>query len=275
MNRPPSRNCKAKNSPNGGRACKGDFGMGEDVVTWKLYLGLAFTIPTLERVTIGFCEVDGGGGGGEVFGGGVFGCSVVFSGDGVGNGVGGVVCVVACQDIDIGNDCKGTRERWCGTRGKFVRWKGVRVTKASKRAKMGVRGFELQCHRGDQGVDAKGNDYWMVERDRNAVIPYVSEYHEKNAMVLYQQHGSLGEVRWWMVVGGGGCVVVVVEVGGFWRWWVGLVIYDGGGRGWWWRRCLVVIVVGRLGDGDDDCGGGNETKMIMGRISILKTLLEM
>nr|GEY53632.1 protein ROS1-like [Tanacetum cinerariifolium] len=31
----------------------------------------------------------------------------------------------------------------------------------------------------------------MVERDRNAVIPYVSEYHEKNAMVLYQQHGSL------------------------------------------------------------------------------------
>lgn len=31
----------------------------------------------------------------------------------------------------------------------------------------------------------------MVEQDRNAVISYVSEYHEKNAMVLYQQHGSL------------------------------------------------------------------------------------
>ncbi|GJX23149.1 ABC transporter B family member 25, mitochondrial-like protein isoform X1 [Tanacetum coccineum] len=27
------------------------------------------------------------------------------------------------------------KDRWCGTRGKFVRWKGVRVTKASKRAK--------------------------------------------------------------------------------------------------------------------------------------------
>ncbi|GKF77727.1 hypothetical protein Tco_0230197, partial [Tanacetum coccineum] len=26
------------------------------------------------------------------------------------------------------------KDRWCGTRGKFVRWKGVRVTKASKRA---------------------------------------------------------------------------------------------------------------------------------------------
>ncbi|GJZ48110.1 hypothetical protein Tco_0601942 [Tanacetum coccineum] len=55
--------------------------MGEEVVTWKLYLGLAFTIPTLERVPIGCCEVDGGGGGGggggEVFGGEVFGGSVV------------------------------------------------------------------------------------------------------------------------------------------------------------------------------------------------------
>ncbi|GKD37626.1 hypothetical protein Tco_1257833 [Tanacetum coccineum] len=27
------------------------------------------------------------------------------------------------------------KDRWCGTRGKFVRWKGVRVTKASKRTK--------------------------------------------------------------------------------------------------------------------------------------------
>ncbi|GJZ81706.1 hypothetical protein Tco_0646700, partial [Tanacetum coccineum] len=43
------------------------------------------------------CEVDGsgGGGGGELFGGGVFGGSVVFSGDGVGNIVRGVVCGVA------------------------------------------------------------------------------------------------------------------------------------------------------------------------------------
>ncbi|GJR07101.1 ribonuclease H-like domain-containing protein [Tanacetum coccineum] len=41
----------------------------------------------------------GGGGGGEVFGGGVFGGSVVFSGDGVGNGVRGVVCGVACRVV--------------------------------------------------------------------------------------------------------------------------------------------------------------------------------
>nr|GEW23769.1 hypothetical protein [Tanacetum cinerariifolium] len=67
-------------------------------VTWKLYLGLAFTILTLERVTIRCCEVNGGGGG-EVFGGGggeVFGGSVVFSGDGVGNEVRGVVFGVTC-----------------------------------------------------------------------------------------------------------------------------------------------------------------------------------
>nr|GEU58158.1 ribonuclease H-like domain-containing protein [Tanacetum cinerariifolium] len=31
------------------------------------------------------------------------------------------------------------KDRWCGTRGKFVWWKGVRVTKASKRTKVGVR----------------------------------------------------------------------------------------------------------------------------------------
>ncbi|GJS77496.1 hypothetical protein Tco_0727377 [Tanacetum coccineum] len=29
------------------------------------------------------------------------------------------------------------KDRWCGTRSKFMRWKGVRVTKASKRAKIG------------------------------------------------------------------------------------------------------------------------------------------
>ncbi|GJS94521.1 hypothetical protein Tco_0801489 [Tanacetum coccineum] len=146
------------------RAWKGDLGMREEVVTWKLYLGLAFTIPTLERVTIGCCEVDGGGGGG---GGEVFGGSVVFSGDGVGNGVRGVVCGVVCGvglswshgaewkdsfvkcDMTGNNDFVGVqvkalistmivrvleKDKWCGTRGKFVRWKGVRVTKASKRA---------------------------------------------------------------------------------------------------------------------------------------------
>ncbi|GJY75661.1 hypothetical protein Tco_0480777 [Tanacetum coccineum] len=68
--KPLSRNCKAKNSPYGRklgsrRAWKGDLRIGEEVVTCKLYLGLAFTILTLERVTIGCCEVGGGGGGVE------------------------------------------------------------------------------------------------------------------------------------------------------------------------------------------------------------------
>ncbi|GJZ40573.1 hypothetical protein Tco_0587459 [Tanacetum coccineum] len=191
--------------------------MWKEVVTWKLYLGLAFTIPTLKRVTIGCCEVDGSGGG-EVFGGGVFGGNVVFGGDGVGNGVRGVVCGVAygvvcgvshgAEGKDSFDKCDITgnddfivvqvkapistmivrvpeKDRWCGTRGKFIRWKGVRVTKASKRAKVGVTEtedvqrhgtsvecfvyyktqghvmtrLELHCYRGDQDVDAKGNDY--------------------------------------------------------------------------------------------------------------------
>ncbi|GJX04229.1 hypothetical protein Tco_0190145 [Tanacetum coccineum] len=235
--KPLLRNCKAKNSPNGSKfdnrakcliavdalAWKGDLRIGEEVVKWKFYLRLAIIIPTLERVTIGCCEVDGGGGGGEVFGGGVFGGSVVISGDGVGNGVRGVVCGVTCgvvcdvvcgglswshgaegkdsflkcvmtgNDDFVGVQLKAPismmivmvpeKDRWCGTRGKFVRWKCVRVTKASKRAKVGVRGdvqrhdtsvecfvyyktqghvtsgFELHCHWGDQDVDAKGNDY--------------------------------------------------------------------------------------------------------------------
>nr|GEX51069.1 hypothetical protein [Tanacetum cinerariifolium] len=89
------------------RAWKGDLGTGKEVIIWKLYLGLAFTIPTLERVTIRCCEVDGGGGGGgEVFGGGVFGGGVVFSGDDVGNRVRGVVCGVACG-IVCGVVCGG------------------------------------------------------------------------------------------------------------------------------------------------------------------------
>nr|GEX08658.1 hypothetical protein [Tanacetum cinerariifolium] len=83
------------------------------------------------RMIAGCCEVGGGGGGG---GGGVIGGVGVVCGDG--------------QGTDIYDDCKRIeKDRWCGTRGKFVRWKGVRVTKASTRAK------------GDQDVDAKGNDY--------------------------------------------------------------------------------------------------------------------
>ncbi|GJU32761.1 hypothetical protein Tco_1176350 [Tanacetum coccineum] len=69
------------------RAWNRDFGIGEELVTCKLYLGLAFIVPTLERVTIGYCEVGGGGGGG----GGVIGGVGVVCGDGVDSRVGGVV----------------------------------------------------------------------------------------------------------------------------------------------------------------------------------------
>nr|GEV81359.1 hypothetical protein [Tanacetum cinerariifolium] len=123
-------------------------------------------------------------GGGKVFGGGeVFGGGVVFSGDGVGNRVGSVVCGVACgvvcgerKDSFIKCDIMGNddfvgvqvnasistmivrvpeKDKWCGTRGKFVRWKGVRVTKASKRAKVGVRGgiSEERVMRAKEGED--------------------------------------------------------------------------------------------------------------------------
>ncbi|GKA00303.1 hypothetical protein Tco_0672853 [Tanacetum coccineum] len=103
-------------------AWNGDLGIWEEEVTWKLYLGLAFTVLTLERVTIGCFEVVGRGGGG---GGGVTGAVGVVCGDGVDNEVEG-------QGTNIHDDC---------TRGKFVRWKGVRVTKASKCANVGVRGW--------------------------------------------------------------------------------------------------------------------------------------
>nr|GEX13554.1 RNA-directed DNA polymerase, eukaryota [Tanacetum cinerariifolium] len=74
------------------RAWKGDLGIEEEVVTCKLYLGLAFTISTLERVTIGCCEVRGGGGGG----GGVVGGVGVVCGEGVDSRVRGVDCRVVC-----------------------------------------------------------------------------------------------------------------------------------------------------------------------------------
>ncbi|GJU81979.1 hypothetical protein Tco_1284344 [Tanacetum coccineum] len=115
------------------RAWKGDLGMGEEVVTCKLYLGLAFTIPTLERVTIGCCEVDGGGGGGGVVDGGVG----VVCGDGVGRGVGGVDCGVVKAPISAMIVRVPEKDRWCGTRGKFVRWKGVRGEERVMREKEG------------------------------------------------------------------------------------------------------------------------------------------
>nr|GEX86448.1 hypothetical protein [Tanacetum cinerariifolium] len=207
--------------------------MGEEVVTWKLYLRLAFIILTLERVTIGCCEVFGG--------------IVVFSDDGVGNRVRRIVCSVACgvvcgvglswsrgaegKDSFVKCDMTGNddfvgvqvkapismmivmvpeKDRWCGARSKFVRWKGVRVTKASKRAKVGVRGwhdtsvecfvyyetqghmttgFELHCYWGDQDIDAKGNDYYGFEifSAYREVFPRLAKnrHAERTGMTIY------------------------------------------------------------------------------------------
>nr|GEU53244.1 hypothetical protein [Tanacetum cinerariifolium] len=87
------------------------------------------------------CEVSGGGGGG------VIGGVDVVCGDGVDSEVGGVVCGVVCEFV-CGVVCGVVKapistmivripdkDRWCGTRGMFIWWKGVRVTKASKRTK--------------------------------------------------------------------------------------------------------------------------------------------
>ncbi|GJT78652.1 hypothetical protein Tco_1045377 [Tanacetum coccineum] len=174
------------------RAWNGDLGIGEEVITCKLYLGLAFTVPTLERVTIGCCEVGGGGGGGGRV---IDGVGVVC-GDDVDSGVGGVVCGFVCgfvcgvvYGVVCGGVCLGEvggsswsheaegkdnfvkcdmtrnddfvgvevkapismmivsvpeKDRRCGTGDKFVRWKGVRVTKASKSAKVGVSGWFVE-----------------------------------------------------------------------------------------------------------------------------------
>ncbi|GJZ25249.1 RNA-directed DNA polymerase, eukaryota [Tanacetum coccineum] len=137
------------------RAWNGDLEIGEEVVTWKLYLGLGFTVPTLERVTIGCFKVGGGGGG-------VTGGIGVVCGDGVDSEV---KAPVSRMIISVPE-----KDRWCGARGKFVRWKGIRVTKASERANVGVRGEDVhrsECitvkgdvtierHQGDQDVDCKG-----------------------------------------------------------------------------------------------------------------------
>nr|GEW98167.1 hypothetical protein [Tanacetum cinerariifolium] len=73
----------------------------EEVVTCKLYLGLAFTISTLKRVTIRCCEVGGSGGG---RGRGVVGGVGVVCG--VDSGVGGADCGVVCGFV-CGGVCWG------------------------------------------------------------------------------------------------------------------------------------------------------------------------
>ncbi|GJY09953.1 hypothetical protein Tco_0378138 [Tanacetum coccineum] len=162
------------------RAWKGDLGIGDEVVTCKLYLGLAFTILNLERVTIGCCEVGGGGGGGVVGGVGV------VCGDGVDRGVGGVDCGVVCGFVcRVVCEVKAPisamivrvpeKDRWCGTRGKFVRWKGVRVTKASKRAKMGVRDELFGFFHEENALSKIGGEFlYMHEMDRLAEAEFTA-----------------------------------------------------------------------------------------------------
>ncbi|GJX89988.1 hypothetical protein Tco_0343314 [Tanacetum coccineum] len=74
------------------------------------------------------------------------------------------------------------KDIWCGTRGKFVRWNGVRVegrilkTEDVQRHDTSVEFFvyyktqghvttlcELQRHQGGQEVDAKGNGYYQSQ----------------------------------------------------------------------------------------------------------------
>nr|GEU58837.1 hypothetical protein [Tanacetum cinerariifolium] len=122
------------------KAWNGDLGIGEEVVTYRLYLGLAFTVLTLERATLRCCEVgggDGGGGGGVIGGVGVV-CSDGVDSEGV---VRGFVCGVVKTSISMMIVSILEKDRWRGTRGKFVQWKVIRVTKASKHAKVGVRGW--------------------------------------------------------------------------------------------------------------------------------------
>ncbi|GKD00474.1 hypothetical protein Tco_1170748 [Tanacetum coccineum] len=142
------------------------------MVTCKLYLGLAFTIPTLEHVTIGCCEVGGGGG--------VVGGVGVVCGDDVDRRVGGVDCRVVCGFVcEVKAPISAIivrvpeKDRWCGTRGKFVRdvivdrGKGEDIkhdTSVECFVYYKTQGHvtivcELQCHQGGQDVDAKGNGY--------------------------------------------------------------------------------------------------------------------
>nr|GEW65669.1 hypothetical protein [Tanacetum cinerariifolium] len=118
---------------------------------------LAFTIPALERVTIGCCEVGGGGWLGmvlivelevlivelfiDLFVG-LF--VVVFVEENWSHGAEGkdsfVKCDMTRNDNFVGVQVKAPvsamivrvpeKDRWCGTRGEFMWWKGVRVTKA-------------------------------------------------------------------------------------------------------------------------------------------------
>ncbi|GKD31031.1 hypothetical protein Tco_1241809, partial [Tanacetum coccineum] len=161
----------------------GDLGIGEEVVTCKLYLGLDFIVLTLERVTIGCYEVGGGGGGGGVIGG-----VGVVCGDDVDSGVRGVVCGVVCGfvcGVVCGVVCGGV---CLGEEGVVKELISMMIVSVPKKDRWRVRDviidggrgedikhdtsvewfyykiqghvtivFELQRHQGDQDVDDKGN----------------------------------------------------------------------------------------------------------------------
>ncbi|GKC58399.1 hypothetical protein Tco_1085997, partial [Tanacetum coccineum] len=135
------------------RAWKGDLGIGEEVVTYELEVLIVELFVDLFVVLIVELFMD------------------LFVG----------LFMVVKAPVSTMIVSVPEKDRWCGARGKFVWWKGVRVTKASERANVGVRGgctnrdqghvttmFELQRHQGDQDVDAKGNGLLVIRAKAEA-----------------------------------------------------------------------------------------------------------
>ncbi|GJU10708.1 putative reverse transcriptase domain-containing protein [Tanacetum coccineum] len=131
----------------------------------EVVFGVSFYSSDFRTCDLWCFEVGGGGG--------VTGGVGVVCSDRVDNGVGGIVCGVICRGLSWSHGAEGKdsfvkcnmmrnddfvgvqvkapvstmivsvpeKDRWCGTRGKFVRWKLVRVTKATEHANVGVRGW--------------------------------------------------------------------------------------------------------------------------------------
>ncbi|GJY83663.1 hypothetical protein Tco_0497039 [Tanacetum coccineum] len=150
--KPLSRNYKAKNSPYGSRfdnrakCLIAVDALADNVDIWWarnkypcVIVNESFIFVTHSlfpvRISKGMERRLGDRGGG----GGVVGGVGIVCGDGVDRGLGSVDCGVVKAPISAMTIRVPEKDRWCGTRGKFVRWKGVRITKASKRAKVTVR----------------------------------------------------------------------------------------------------------------------------------------
>ncbi|GJR28628.1 hypothetical protein Tco_1104860 [Tanacetum coccineum] len=97
------------------------------------------------------------------------------------------------------------KDRWCGTRSKFMRdvivdgggWEDIEHDTSVecfvyyKTQGHVTTGFELQCHRGDQGVDAKRNDYCTVTdypKSRSAQVEQPSQHLD--------DHANFGSIIW-------------------------------------------------------------------------------